>query len=116
MSSAELDPEDDHDLRLVPFTHIRCLGTYEEYTGNDTGYRAFLVFVYDGRAAVARLPLVLPDRAGSTWERLDDTVRRLLDLLSQLDIDQRLEFHSTIDETMDVYFTVDQMLGSSRRR
>ena len=103
------ETSDERELHLPPFSHIRCLGTYEDYDGYESAYRAFLVFVHEGRAAVARLPLVLPTKTGSTWERLDETIRRVLHLLALLDLEQRIEFHRTIDETIDLYFTLHRM-------
>lgn len=108
--TARSDTEPDEPIWiLAPFTHIRCVGTYEEYSGSDTGYRAFLIFVHDGRAAVTRLPLILGGPRSKTWDRLDAEIRHVLDLLAELEHDVRLEFHRVIDETMDLPFTLEGM-------
>ncbi|WP_028652719.1 hypothetical protein [Nocardioides halotolerans] len=105
----EVPSDDEEHWQLPPFSDIRSLGVFEQHPRTGTTYRAFLVFVYGGRAAVARLPLVIPTKHVDIWQRLDDTIRKVLDLLSQLDLEQRVRFHQEIDETVDLYFRLHNL-------
>ncbi|WP_028652656.1 hypothetical protein [Nocardioides halotolerans] len=116
MSTPADAQSDEPEWFLEPFTHIRYVGNYEDYADLDYGYRAFLIFVHDGRAATARLPLILGGPGGKTWERLNAEIRHVLDLLAEMDHQTRLAFHRSINETMDFYFTLERLGLDSESR